>query len=70
MPRPYRLPLKLEQRLDTLAHQTGRSVATLTREAVLAEIEVIEDYYRAAARARRGRQRRRLPRDTLPATLQ
>ena len=36
---------EIEQRLAALARETGRSVAALTREALFARIEAIEDFY-------------------------
>lgn len=39
------LSAEIEQRLDALARETGRSVATLTREALFQRIEAIEDFY-------------------------
>lgn len=57
---PYRLPEGIEQTLQARARVTGRSLAQVTREAVLDEIEAIEDYYRAVSLVRRqGRQRTR-----------
>jgi RHH-type rel operon transcriptional repressor/antitoxin RelB len=50
-----RLPAELEQRLDALAKKTGRSKSYYAREAILRQIEDIEDYYLALRRlARRG----------------
>ena len=36
---------EIEQRLEALARDTGRSVAALTREALFQRIEAIEDFY-------------------------
>lgn len=39
------LSAEIEQRLEALARETGRSVAALTREALFQRIEAIEDFY-------------------------
>ena len=44
-----RLPPEIEQRLDALAKKTGRSKSYYAREAILRQIEDIEDTYRRAA---------------------
>jgi len=50
-----RLPPEIEQRLDALAKKTGRSKSYYAREAILRQIEDLEDYYLARRRlARRG----------------
>ena len=49
-----RLPPEIEQRLDALAKKTGRSKSYYAREAILRQIEDIEDYYLARRRLRRG----------------
>lgn len=50
-----RLPPEIEQRLDALAKKTGRSKSFYAREAILRQIEDIEDYYLATRRlARKG----------------
>ena len=50
-----RLPPDIEQRLDALAKKTGRSKSYYAREAILRQLEDIEDYYLARRRlARRG----------------
>lgn len=36
---------EIEQRLEALARETGRSMAQLAREAVFQHIDAIEDYY-------------------------
>jgi RHH-type rel operon transcriptional repressor/antitoxin RelB len=41
----FRLPPEIEQRLDALAKKTGRSKSYYAREAILRQIEDIEDYY-------------------------
>jgi RHH-type rel operon transcriptional repressor/antitoxin RelB len=50
-----RLPPEIEQRLDALARETGRTKTTLAREAILEYIADLEDYYLAEARARQNR---------------
>ena len=50
-----RLPVEIEERLAALARQTGRTKATLAREAILEYIADLEDFYLAEARARRNR---------------
>jgi RHH-type rel operon transcriptional repressor/antitoxin RelB len=49
-----RLPPEIEQRLDALAKKTGRSKSYYAREAILRQIEDIEDYYLARERLARG----------------
>jgi len=49
-----RLPPEIEQRLDALAKKTGRSKSYYAREAILRQIEDIEDFYLAQRRLRRG----------------
>jgi predicted DNA-binding protein len=49
---PNRLPHGIEQRLQARARKTGRTVAEVTREAVLDSIEAIEDYYLALSLVR------------------
>ncbi len=49
-----RLPPELEKRLDALAKKTGRSKSFYAREAILRQIEDIEDYYLARRRLARG----------------
>ena len=49
-----RLPPEIEERLDALAKKTGRSKSYYAREAILRQIEDIEDYYLAQRRLRRG----------------
>ena len=49
-----RLPPEIEKRLDTLAKKTGRSKSYYAREAILRQIEDIEDYYLARRRLVRG----------------
>src|SRR6516162_6613289 len=49
-----RLPAEIEQRLDALAKKTGRSKSYYAREAILRQLEDIEDYYLARRRLARG----------------
>jgi RHH-type transcriptional regulator, rel operon repressor / antitoxin RelB len=49
-----RLPPAIEKRLDTLAKKTGRTKSFYAREAILRQIEDIEDYYLAHRRLSRG----------------
>jgi len=48
-----RLPSEIEQRLHALAKKTGRSKSHFAREAILRQIEDIEDDYLARHRLRR-----------------
>ncbi len=49
-----RLPPEIEQRLDALAKKTGRSKSYYAREAILRQLEDIEDDYLARGRLARG----------------
>ena len=49
-----RLPPDIEERLDALARKTGRTKSFYAREAILRQIEDIEDYYLARRRLARG----------------
>jgi len=49
-----RLPPEIELRLDALAKKTGRTKSYYVREAILRQIEDIEDYYLARRRLARG----------------
>ena len=49
-----RLPPEIEQRLAALAKKTGRSKSYYAREAILCQIEDLEDYYLARRRLARG----------------
>ena len=49
-----RLPPEIEQRLAALAKKTGRSKSYYAREAILRQIEDIEDDYLARRRLARG----------------
>ena len=48
-----RLPPDIEERLEKLAKQTGRTKTFYAREAILEHIEDLEDYYLAARVAKR-----------------
>jgi RHH-type rel operon transcriptional repressor/antitoxin RelB len=50
-----RLPEEIEERLNALAQETGRTKTTLAREAILEYIDDLEDFYLAEARARKNR---------------
>ncbi|MBL8517044.1 MAG: ribbon-helix-helix protein, CopG family [Betaproteobacteria bacterium] len=50
-----RLPESIEERLNNLAAETGRTKTALAREAIAEYIDDLEDYYLAEARARRNR---------------
>ena len=50
-----RLPDAIEDRLNTLATETGRTKTALAREAILEYIDDLEDFYLAEARARQNR---------------
>ena len=52
-----RLPSKIEDRLDALAKKTGRSKSYYAREAILRQLEDIEDYYLARRRLASGGRR-------------
>lgn len=52
-----RLPPEIEKRLDALAKKTGRTKSYYAREAILRQIEDIEDYYLARRRLARGGRR-------------
>jgi RHH-type rel operon transcriptional repressor/antitoxin RelB len=49
-----RLPPAIEKRLGALARKTGRTKSFYAREAILRQIEDIEDYYLARRRLARG----------------
>jgi RHH-type rel operon transcriptional repressor/antitoxin RelB len=49
-----RLPPEIELRLESLARKTGRSKSYYAREAILRQIEDIEDDYLARRRLARG----------------
>ena len=50
-----RLSDSIEERLNTLAAETGRTKTALAREAIVEYIDDLEDYYLAEARARLNR---------------
>ena len=50
-----RLPAIIEDRLEALAAQTGRTKTALAREAILEYIDDLENHYLAEARGRRNR---------------
>ena len=50
-----RLPDTIEERLNILARETGRTKTALAREAIVEYIDDLEDYYLAEARARLNR---------------
>ena len=52
-----RLPPEIVQRLDALAKRTGRSKSYYAREAIMRQLEDIEDYYLARRRLARGGRR-------------
>jgi RHH-type rel operon transcriptional repressor/antitoxin RelB len=49
-----RLPPEIEKRLNALARSTGRTKSFYAREAIVRQIEDIEDYYLAKRRLARG----------------
>ena len=49
-----RLSPEIEERLDALAKKTGRTKSFYAREAIMRQIEDIEDYYLARQRLARG----------------
>ena len=55
-----RLPDSIEERLNLLAAETGRTKTALAREAIAEYIDDLEDYYLAEARARKNRKTIRL----------
>lgn len=50
-----RLTPDIEDRLNRLTRETGRSKTALAREAILEHIDDLEDFYLAEARARQNR---------------
>ena len=55
-----RVPSEIEQRLSHLAEVTGRTKTFYAREAILAHLEDLEDYYlaeRVMERVRKGEER-------------
>lgn len=55
-----RLPPDIESRLHRLSKETGVTKTALAREAVLAHLDDLEDFYLAEARARKGHKAIRL----------
>jgi RHH-type rel operon transcriptional repressor/antitoxin RelB len=62
-----RLPDDIEQRLDALARETGRTKTALAREAILEYMDDLEDFYLAEARARKNR--KTIPREEVERQL-
>ncbi len=52
-----RLPPEIEERLDSLAHKTGRTKSFYAREAILKHIEDLEDIYLAERRLAKNERR-------------
>jgi RHH-type rel operon transcriptional repressor/antitoxin RelB len=50
-----RLPEEIEERLEKLAKRTGRTKTFYAREAILNQLEELEDFYLAEARYERIR---------------
>jgi RHH-type transcriptional regulator, rel operon repressor / antitoxin RelB len=48
-----RLPEEIESRLEELARKTGRSKTYYAREAILAHLDDLEDFYLAEERMKR-----------------
>ena len=61
------LPESLHVRLNALAKISGRNKTTLAREAILASLDDLEDFYLAEARARENR--RTIPLDDVERQL-
>ena len=62
-----RLEPELEEKLESLAKETGRSKSYYAREAILRQLEDIEDYY--LARRRLSRSGTRVTLETLERQL-
>ncbi len=62
-----RLPESIEERLNALAEETGRTKTALAREAIAEYIDDLEDYYLAEARARKNR--KTIPLEDVERTL-
>jgi RHH-type transcriptional regulator, rel operon repressor / antitoxin RelB len=56
-----RLPEEIESRLEALAKKTGRSKTHYAREAILAHLDDLEDFYLAEERMKRYDQSRAVP---------
>ena len=55
-----RIPEDLDNRLNALAHRTGRSKSSFVREALMHQLDDIEDYYlgmETLERIRKGEER-------------
>jgi RHH-type rel operon transcriptional repressor/antitoxin RelB len=50
-----RLPVDIEERLNRLTLETGRTKTALAREAILEHLDDLEDFYLAQSRARKNR---------------
>ena len=50
-----RLTPDIEERLNRLTQETGRTKTALAREAILEHLDDLEDFYLAEARARKNR---------------
>ena len=62
-----RLPESIEERLNALARETGRTKTSLAREAILEYLDDLEDFYLAEARARLNR--KTIPLEEVERTL-
>jgi RHH-type rel operon transcriptional repressor/antitoxin RelB len=62
-----RLPEAIEERLNALAAESGRTKTALAREAIVEYIDDLEDYYLAEARVRQNR--KAIPLDEVERTL-
>lgn len=62
-----RLPMEIEERLERLARETGRTKSFYAREAILAHLDDLEDAYLARRRLKPGRSR--IPLEELEAGL-
>jgi len=56
-----RLPQEIETRLTALAHRTGRSKSYYAKEAILAYLEDLEDYYLAEERMKTAHETKSIP---------
>jgi RHH-type transcriptional regulator, rel operon repressor / antitoxin RelB len=61
------LPKRIQLRLNALAKTSGLDKATLVREAILASLDDLEDFYLGEARARENR--RTIPLDDVISRL-
>jgi RHH-type transcriptional regulator, rel operon repressor / antitoxin RelB len=55
-----RLPSDVEQRLERLAHRTGRTKTFYARQAILTHLDELEDAYLALRRSKRPAKRWKL----------